>query len=224
MRLLLAFVLAACSASPPPPQPPAPAHHDHAGFHHRFEHADQWAPVFDDPARDAWQEPDRVVAALALAPGMAVADIGAGTGYFEKRLAAAVGGDGHVFALDVEPDMVRYMRERATRDGTPNVEPRVAQPDDPGLAPASVDRILIVDTWHHIDDRPAYARKLAAALKPGGFLLIVDFRMDSPTGPPPEHRVHPEQVAAELAEGGLGAAVLSPNLPRQVMIKGAPQR
>jgi cyclopropane fatty-acyl-phospholipid synthase-like methyltransferase len=190
-------------------------------MHHRFEKADDWAPMFDDPQRDAWQRPDAVVAALALSPGMTVADVGAGTGYFEKRLAVAVGA-GKVIAIDIEPDMVRYLRERAQREGTPNVEARLATPDDPNLAAGSVDRILIVDTWHHIGDRVAYAKKLAAALKRGGFVLVVDFTLETTRGPPKQHRLAPAAVIDELRQAGLNAAIVEAGLPDQYAIKGAP--
>jgi ubiquinone/menaquinone biosynthesis C-methylase UbiE len=218
--LLLFLLVQACGGA----QPSAPSSgHRHGAVEGHFQSADQWAPVFDDPKRDAWQQPERVVDYLALAPGMTVADIGAGTGYFEKRLSDAVGPSGKVLALDVEPDMVRYMRERAAREGTANVEPRVVPFDDPQLPAGSVDRILIVDTWHHVQDRDAYAAKLAAALKPDGFLLIVDFTLDSPIGPAKSHRLAPEVVAAELNKGGLHAAVLEPGIPHQYIMKGVPQ-
>src|SRR5262249_16804557 len=95
---------------------------------------------------------------------------------------------------------------------------RVVRFDDPELAPGSVDRILIVDTWHHIADREAYAAKLATALKPGGFVLVVDFTMASPIGPPPAHRLAPERVAAELAHAGLHVGE-APGLPDQYLVK-----
>jgi ubiquinone/menaquinone biosynthesis C-methylase UbiE len=186
---------------------------------HRFEQADQWAPIFDDPKRDEWQRPDAVVAALALSPGMTVADIGAGTGYFEKRLATAVGTTGSVIAIDIEPDMVRYIGERAKREGTPNVEARLATADDPKLAPASVDRILIVDTWHHISDRVAYATKLAQALRPGGSLFIVDFTLETNKGPPKQHRLAPQAVIDELKQAGMNAAVVDAGLPDQYIVR-----
>ena len=84
-------------------------------MHRRFDRADEWAKVFDDPARDAWQQPDRVLAGLQLGPTMTVADIGAGTGYFAVRLARAVP-DGQVIATDIEADMIRYLTERAGRE------------------------------------------------------------------------------------------------------------
>lgn len=217
------FVIAAACGSSPPPQHHSPDHpHEHGGHPvgHRFEKADDWAKTFDDPARDAWQKPDAVVAALALSPGMTVADVGAGTGYFEKRLSTAVGPNGMVFAVDIEPDMVRYLGERATREKMPNVEPRLGKPDDPALAAGSVDRILVVDTWHHIGDRAAYAKKLAAALEPGGFVLIVDFTLETDKGPPKDHRLSPETIAADLQQGGLRASVIAEELPDQYIVKG----
>jgi ubiquinone/menaquinone biosynthesis C-methylase UbiE len=229
--VIVALVLVACAKSAPPPAAPAhtdPAHpaegghsHAHHEGHHRFEKADDWAPMFDDPKRDEWQQPDRVVAALALAPGNVVADIGAGTGYFEKRLSAAVGANGAVIAVDVEPDMVRYLRERAQREGTANVEARLGTADDPKLAPASVDRILIVDTWHHVGERVAYAKKLAAALRPGGFVVVVDFKLDSTRGPPKAMRMPPEKVIEELTQAGLRASVVDAGLPDQYVIKAS---
>ena len=188
---------------------------------HRFEHADEWARQFDDPLRVEWQQPDKVVGALELQTGMTVADIGAGTGYFESRLAKAVGPSGSVIAVDIEADMVRYMRERVAREHTPNVVPQQGAADDPKLAAASVDRILIVDTWHHIGDREAYSKKLAAALKPGGAVFVVDFTHESDKGPPPEHRIPPEQVAKELASAGLTTSVVAVGLPDQFVIKAA---
>jgi cyclopropane fatty-acyl-phospholipid synthase-like methyltransferase len=179
-------------------------HEHHGGMPHRFENAEAWAATFDDPARDAWQEPDRVIASLRLDKTMTVADIGAGTGYFAVRLAPVVA---TVIATDVEPDMVRYIRARAEREGHANIRAVATPPDDPQLAPGSCDRILVVDVWHHLGDRRAYATKLAAALAPGGFVAIVDFKLDATRGPPPEHRLSPDAVIADLAAAGLDATV-----------------
>jgi cyclopropane fatty-acyl-phospholipid synthase-like methyltransferase len=222
MKSLALLVVAACASSSPPAAQPAPAPpdpHAHHQMNHRFEKADEWAPMFDDPKRDEWQRPDAVVAALALQPGMVVADIGAGTGYFEKRLATAVGATGKVIAVDLEADMVRYLGERAQREGTPNVEPRLATADDPKLAAASVDRILIVDTWHHIGERVAYANKLAAALKPGAAIFVVDFTLETAKGPPKQHRLAAQQVIDELAHAGLQASIVDAGLPDQYIVK-----
>ncbi len=196
-------------------------HGHHGDIHHRFDDPDKWAKTFDDPERDAWQQPTKVVEALELEPGMAVADIGAGTGYFNPHLAAAVGPDGKVVAIDIEPKMVEYMAERAKRDGTPQVEARVTQPGSHGLADGEVDRVLIVDTYHHIEDRPAYFGALRAALKPGGKLVIVDITKEAPFGPPVEARLTAEEVTQELAGAGWVVAG-EVDLPHQYVLSFTP--
>lgn len=208
--LLVSALATACAA------PQARKHH-HEPSVHRFEDADHWAKVFDDPARDAWQKPDEVVSLMDIRSGMTVVDLGAGTGYFLSRLSRAVGPNGWVLALDVEPDMVRYMKERAQKESLP-VRARLVAPDDPGLESASVDRVLVVDTWHHLPERTAYAQKLARGLKPGGAVVVVDFTLDSEHGPPRRHRLAAEQVISELTSGGLDAKVVEESLPDQYVV------
>lgn len=236
MRRSLLFVgLVACASSsaPPPSSPPvkptspdarhhSAEHHDHGQgpLVHRFEHADEWAPQFDDPARDEWQKPKEVVNAMEIAPGMTVADLGAGTGYFEPHLSRAVGPSGTVLALDVEPDMVRYLTERAKREGLANVKPAVVAMDDPKLPANGVDRVLIVDVWHHIPERVAYAKKVAAGLKPGGKVFIVDFKLDAKHGPPPHHRLPAETILGELHDAGLESHTVVTSLPEQYIVSG----
>lgn len=220
--LLAVLPLAACApaAADPPDHPRHHHHHGEGPLVHRFEHAEEWAKRFDDPARDAWQKPAEVVKALSITPGMKVADLGAGTGYFLPHLARAVGPSGKVIGLDIEADMVRYMNERAKREGLANVEARVVPLDGPGLPPGSVDRVLIVDTWHHIPERGAYAAKLREALAPGGAVYVVDFKREAKHGPPPEHRLAPEQVMGELKRGGLVPTLVEVGLPDQYVVAG----
>lgn len=198
--------------------------HDMRGgdHHHRFDDAKKWTKVFDDPKRDEWQKPARVVEVMAIAPGMTVADVGAGTGYFEPHLSRAVGPTGKVIAEDVEPDMVKWITERASREGLANVSAVLGSGDDPKLsATASIDRVLIVDTWHHVSDRPAFAKRLAASIKKGGAVFIVDFTMDSPHGPPPAARILPEAVMHDLEAANLTASVIKDaGLPHQYIVKG----
>jgi SAM-dependent methyltransferase len=193
---------------------PAHDHRHHGAMPHRFENAEAWAQVFDDPSRDAWQQPDRVIASLALDRTMTVADIGAGTGYFAVRLAPLVA---EVIATDVEPDMVRYLAERAQREGLANLRAVATPPDDPQLAAGSCDRILVVDVWHHLGDRRAYAAKLAAALAPDGILAVVDYQLDATRGPPPAHRLGADAIVADLDAAGLTASVAL-ELPEQYVI------
>jgi ubiquinone/menaquinone biosynthesis C-methylase UbiE len=211
--IIAVFVgIGACTPAAPAPRAPD-------GMPHRFEHAEQWAKVFDEPDRDAWQQPDRVVASLDLKPSMVVADVGAGTGYFTVRLARALP-SGQVIATDIEPDMVRYLTERAHREQLTNVQARLAAAFDPKLEPQSVDRILVVDVWHHISDRPRYAAGLARALRPGGRIAIVDFTRQATRGPPVHHRLAPETIVDELRAAGLDATLDPTQLPEQYIVVG----
>ncbi|HEX8793115.1 MAG TPA: class I SAM-dependent methyltransferase [Polyangiaceae bacterium] len=212
-RLLigLSFSLAACASAPPPETP---------AYHHPFTNAAEWSKTFDDPSRDAWQKPQSVVDAMEIATGATIADIGAGTGYFEPYLSRAAGPGGKVLALDVEPDMVAHLRDRAAKNQLANVEAKQVAADDPGLAPGSVDRILVVDTWHHIANRVDYAARLAVALKHGGEVFIVDFTREAQHGPPPEHRVPREEVARALETAGLVVRDVDAGLPDQYVVAG----
>jgi rhodanese-related sulfurtransferase/predicted methyltransferase len=190
------------------------------GMTHDFSDAERWSEVFDAPERDAWQMPGHVIEVMGVAEGMVVADIGAGTGYFEAHLAPAVGQTGRVLALDVEQTLVDFMNRRAAEEGWTNVEARLVPFDDPQLAPGSVDRILIVDTWHHIGEREAYAAKLLAGLREGGVLYVVDFTLETDRGPHRDHRLSEEQVIAELAVAGFAAEVVAESLPDQYIVAG----
>lgn len=195
------------------------AHGGGHGMTHDFSDVDRWVAAFDDPARAEWQKPEHVIALMEMAEGMTVADLGAGTGYFLPYLSRAVGPGGKVLGLDVEPNLVDHMTKRAAKEGLANVEARAVAPDDPGLDPGSVDRVLIVDTWHHLPDRVAYAKKIAAALKPGGRIFVVDFTLESERGPAPKHKLSEEALIAELAAAGLAARVLEEDLPDQYVVE-----
>lgn len=196
-------------------------HRHEGGHHHRFDDAARWSKLFDDPARDEWQKPARVVELMAITPGMTVADVGAGTGYFAPHLSRAVGASGKVIAEDVEPEMVKWLEARAKREGLENVRPSLGAADDPKLPSGGVDRVLVVDTWHHIQDRAAFSKKLAEALAPGGAVFVVDFKLESPHGPPPGARLAPDVVAADLRSAGLTAEVLTDaGLPHQYVVRG----
>ena len=195
--------------------------HGHAGHQeHRFEDPEAYAESWNDPARDAWQQPDAIIDAMSLEPRMTVAEIGAGTGYFLPFLSAAVGDAGQVLAVDIEPNMLAFIEATVAEKGLGNVATRLASAGDSGLDAASVDRILIVNVWHHIPDRAAYAQHLRSRLRTGGSVWIVDFTADSPSGPPPEYRLAPELVAEELRAGGFEAELHSLVLERQYVVVG----
>jgi cyclopropane fatty-acyl-phospholipid synthase-like methyltransferase len=189
----------------------SPHTHDHS-----FGDADKWAKVFDDPKRDAWQKPHQVIQALALKPDAVIADIGSGTGYFAMRFAHMVP-KGRVYGLDTEPDMVKYLAERARKEGMPNVTAIIVAPGEPKF-PEKVDLAVLVDVFHHIDGRERYFEKLRALLKPGGRVAIIDFRMDSPEGPPKAARIAPEQVKAEMKKAGYAVEREHGFLPNQYFL------
>ncbi len=180
---------------------------------HRFDDPARYAKSFDDPARDAWQIPSRVIEALALSPGASVADIGAGTGYFSVRLAKAIPA-GTVYAVDVEPAMLDHIRKRALGDGLKNVVTLQASGTGPNL-PKPVDLVIVVDTYHHLPNRPTYFRELQKSVAPGGRVAIIDFRKDSPEGPPPEFRFEADQIIAEMKQAGYRLDARHDFLPRQ---------
>ena len=196
----------------------AQAPHTHE---HEFADAQKWSQVFDDPKRDTWQKPHEVIQALRLAPDATVADIGAGTGYFVVRFARMLP-KAKVYAVDVEPEMVRHLAARVKREQLPNVVALQAQPDDARL-PEKVDLVILVDTYHHIESRGRYFAKLRDQLKPQGRVAIIDFTLDSEIGPPPRARVTPEQVKRELAAAGYALAAEHDFLPNQYFLEFRPQ-
>ena len=181
---------------------------------HKFDDPERYAKSFDDPARDAWQMPARVIEALALKPGQKVADVGAGTGYFSVRLARAAAAP-KVFAVDLEPKMVEHLTKRAAAEGLKNITAVQASTTSPNL-PEPVDVVLIIDTYHHIGNRPAYFAALKSKLTPGGRIAIVDFRKGGGEGGPPDHfRFTPKQITGELAQAGYVLDASHEFLPRQ---------
>jgi SAM-dependent methyltransferase len=127
-----------------------------------------------------------------------------------------------VYAVDVEPAMVTYLGERAKREGLSNLKPLAASPGDAKL-PARVDLVLLVDVYHHVEDRSQYFQKLAASLKPGGRAAVIDFKLDAPQGPPRSSRVPPEQVAAELDKAGYRLVAAHGFLPYQYFLVFQPK-
>ncbi len=153
--------------------------------------------------RDEWQKPDQVVKALDLQNHDVVADIGAGSGYFSRRLAQAVAPDGKVYAVDVAADILAYLNERADHEGLHNIVTIVSRPDDPMLPANSVDLAFFCDTTHHIEQRVSFYRKLSPALKRHGRVAIIDYPPDSPHAPhKPEQLVPRSQVVSEAEQAG----------------------
>ncbi len=187
---------------------------------HRL-HSDSKAYIafLEDPKRDEYQKPMEVIGALGLKEGEVVADIGAGSGYFAFRFAHHVGDTGKVYAVDINPDMILYMNRRIRDLRIQNVVTVLAEPGDPLLADASVDRIFICDTWHHIENRPEYLARLKKVLKPGGQIIMIDFqKRDLPVGPPLSMKIAREDLVKEMEAAGFGVAREYTFLPYQYFL------
>jgi len=130
--------------------------------------------AYEGVNRDQWQHPDRVIAALKIAPGARVTDLGAGSGYFTFRLAHAVGAEGVVYAVDVDQDMIALVQAKATEQNAGNIRTVQAKSDDPQL-PENVDLVFTSNTYHHIDGRVVYFKNLQRHLRPGARVAIIDF-------------------------------------------------
>jgi arsenite methyltransferase len=188
-------------------------------MHKLHQDSKAYIAFLDDPARDAYQKPHDVVMALALKDGERIADIGAGSGYFSLRLAQHVGTGGEILAVDISPDMIVYLNQRIRDAGVGNIRTILALPGDPLLAPSSVDRIFICETWHHIENHPQYLALLRKALKPGGQVIIIDFQKKAtPVGPPPEMRVAREDAVTEFEHAGFRLAKEHTILPYQYFL------
>ena len=197
----------------------SPQRPDH--MQHRFDDPERFAKSFDDPQRDTWQMPDRVIEALGLGFDSAVADIGAGTGYFTLRLAKAVP-KGTVYAVDVEPAMLEFLRQRARTEHASNIVTVQAAASSPNLR-TPVDVILIVNTYHHLPRRVTYFGELKRSLNTGGRVAIVDYHKDAPGGPPPEFRFDAAQIIDEMRRAGYRLDARHDFLPRQHFLVFRPE-
>jgi ubiquinone/menaquinone biosynthesis C-methylase UbiE len=166
--------------------------------------------LLEGPDRDAWQKPDQIMDALAIADGSVVADIGAGAGWFTIRLARRVGPNGSVYAQDVQRQMLEAIRRRVAREGLRNVETRLGLGSLPNLPERSLDAVLVVDVYPEVEDRVAFLRNLAAALKPGGRIGIVNYKPGrGGPGPAPNEGVRVESTSVEADARAAGLRVIA---------------
>ena len=207
--------------------------HDHEHGHEHGPYDGHRNPVdferylgkLENPEREAWQMPGRVVEALALRPGDVACDVGAGPGYLALRMARAVGPTGAVYAIDVDPRMIEAIGRRIGESGIDNVHPILAKGARGALPPRRCRVILVVNAFHHFPDGAAYLKRLAGRLAPGGRIVIVDFhRRELPVGPPPDHKISRAGVAAEARRAGLEVVRERRFLPYQYFLELAPVR
>lgn len=219
--LLLVLLSLSMGLAEPKNDPHTKEHHrPHKHGHHDFSDADKWIQKFEDPARDEWQKPDLVVEKLHLKPGMNVADIGAASGYFTRRMAKKIMPGGYALAVDIESNFFDYVTSRAHKEGQYNIFCVECTPDNPRLPGRSMDLILIVDTLHHIENRASYYEELKRALREGGRVVIVDFKKDAdiPVGPKPAMRLRAERVKDEFESAGFQVEIDSETLDYQYIL------
>ena len=172
--------------------------------------------LLEFPDRAAWQKPDQIMDALKIAEGSVVADIGPGAGWFTMHLAERVGPSGLVYARDVQREMVEAVRRRVSRAGFNNVQPALADGDDPKLPAGALDAVLIVDVYQEIGEPAVYLRTVARALKPNGRIGIVNYKPGR-GGPGPAVRVEGTVVEADARAAGL-RVIASESLPYQYLL------
>ncbi|MEY4528471.1 MAG: SAM-dependent methyltransferase [Nitrospirota bacterium] len=200
---------------------PALAEEQHQ--HRRPDDIKQYLEHLDSTERDRYQKPSEVIDALKLKPGMAIADLGSGSGYFTRRFIEAVTETGMVYAVDVEPEMLAYAKESVIHMHTAyTAEFILAQPDNPKLPFAAVDLLFVCNTIHHLENRSKYFSDLKSSLKPDARIAIIDFYPDERSGDlgfPKHHLVPRDTIVQEMAAAGYQLIREHSFLPKQYFLE-----
>ena len=193
-------------------------------MHRLHQDSKAYIASLEDPKRDAYQKPHEVLSALRLKPGEAIADIGAGSGYFTFRLSHFVGEKGKIYAVDVSPDMILYINRRMRDLKVNNVISILADPDDPLLPDRAVNRFFFSESWHHIENQTKYLALMKRMLKPGGEVVMIDFhKRELPIGPPLEMRIAREDLIKQMEKNGFRLAKEHTFLPYQYFLVFMPK-
>jgi len=179
----------------------------------------QAADWLERPEREAEEKPGLLLEALGIKAGEAVADIGAGSGYYSRRLAKLVGEGGLVYAVDIQPEMLDLLTNKMAELNIRNVKAVLGTLTDPNLPPNSIDLVLMVDVYHEFDHPYEMVQALCTALKPGGRIVLVEFRGEDPKVPIKRlHKMTETQVRKELADAPLRWVQTIETMPRQHII------
>jgi SAM-dependent methyltransferase len=194
----------------------APGVHPVSG--RRFANVMGWqgAEWLERSERDFEEAPDKALEALGTLTGLSVADVGAGSGYFTVRLSARVGTNGRVYANDLQPEMLKMLAARLARENVRNVTLVQGDVDDVKLPPAAIDLVLMVDVYHECSEPQKMLRAIRAALKPGGRLVLLEYRKEDPEVPIRfEHKMSIAEAKLELEAEGFTLFRVDDRLPRQ---------
>jgi ubiquinone/menaquinone biosynthesis C-methylase UbiE len=174
------------------------------------------ADWLDRAERDQEEDPDRAVDVLKLQKGATVADIGAGSGYVTEKLAKKVGPTGRVYATDIQQGMIDLINKRIAKRKLTNVTPVLSTQDNPGLPIEGIDLVIMVDVYHELSQPQLMLRQIKASLKPGGRLVIVEYRKEDPSIPiRPEHKMSVAEAKLEVEAEGFKLTQTNEDLPRQ---------
>ncbi len=174
------------------------------------------ADWLDRAERDQEEDPDRAIAVLKLQKGMTVADIGAGSGYMTEKLSKRVGPTGRVYANDIQQGMLDLIARRVAKRKLTNVTPVLGTQDDPRLPLESLDLVLMMDVYHELSQPQLMLRHVRASLKPGGRLVLVEYRKEDPSLPiKPEHKMSVAEAKLEVEAEGFTLTTKNEDLPRQ---------
>jgi ubiquinone/menaquinone biosynthesis C-methylase UbiE len=174
------------------------------------------ASWLDRSERDVEEAPDDALDIIGVKKGTTVADIGAGSGYMTVKLSKRVGANGVVYATDIQPAMIDLLDKRLKKAKLVNVTTILGAIDDPRLPPASIDMALMVDVYHELSQPQVMLRKIQEALKPGGRLVLLEYRKEDPSIPiRPEHKMSVAEAKTELEAEGFKLTRVDDSLPRQ---------
>jgi ubiquinone/menaquinone biosynthesis C-methylase UbiE len=174
------------------------------------------ADWLDRNERESEENPDGALDAIGIKPGMVVADVGAGTGYMSLKMAKRVGSTGKVYSEDVQPEMLRRLRQNAAEAKLNNIQTVLGGEADPKLPPDTLDLILLVDVYHEFSQPQKMLRKMRESLKSDGRLVLLEYRKEDPSIPiRPEHKMSVQEVKLEVEAEGFHLAQVLETLPRQ---------
>lgn len=172
--------------------------HDHTK---PFEHTDKYIDFLEREDRIKWQKPDVVIEALNFSGDEKIADVGAGSGYFSFPFASAIP-QGKVYAIDIEPEMVRYIHHKTMMNDIKNIEAILAEPDDPKI-PEDSDIVFICDVLHHIENKSLWLKKIHDQMKKGSRLVLIEFKEgDLPEGPPEQIKISQNEIISKTCSAG----------------------
>jgi ubiquinone/menaquinone biosynthesis C-methylase UbiE len=174
------------------------------------------ADWLDRAERDSEEEPDHAIDVLKITKGSTVADIGAGSGYMTVKLARKVGPEGRVFANDIQPGMIELLNKRLAKSKVTNVSPVLGTQDDPRLPVEAIDLVLMVDVYHELSQPQLMLRHIKASLRPGGRLVLLEYRKEDPNVPiKPDHKMSVAEAKLEVEAEGFKLTKTNEDLPRQ---------